>query len=67
MKWNKIKIGSKKIKSKFLLLPVTIGEETRWLEFAKIEYHYIGYGYLEETDKKTVSKTWNKWTAVAFL
>lgn len=34
------KLGTIKIKDVFLIVPMTIGDETRWLEYAKIKYMY---------------------------
>lgn len=43
MRWSGHREGDKKIVKKFLLLPLTIKYETRWLETATIEYCYIEY------------------------
>lgn len=47
MRWSEPSDGENKIVKKFLLLPLTINYETRWLEKVTIEYRYIeilGYG-----------------------
>jgi hypothetical protein len=43
MKWSskRPKIGDKRTVKKFLFLPKTIKEETRWLEWAIIEQQYL--------------------------
>lgn len=41
MRWEKNK--SKKIVKRFLIIPTTIGGETRWLEWAYIEKFYNDY------------------------
>lgn len=44
------KEGKLYIREYFAFLPVTIDNETRWLEFVKIEGHYInGLGYNDFT------------------
>lgn len=44
MRWQEPKLGDTRIQTKFLLLPLTIGYETRWLERAswKEVYHSSG-------------------------
>lgn len=43
MRWqNKVK-GERRIKTKFLLFPLTISRETRWLEYATMEEKYCDY------------------------
>lgn len=38
-KWKKAKCeGDRKVVRKFLLIPRTFNRETRWLEFANVEY-----------------------------
>ena len=37
MRWKNPKQGDRSTVTKFLLIPVTIGDETRWLEKATIE------------------------------
>ena len=63
MRWYEPKSGDRKVKRKFALLPITIGKETRWLEWVKIQYWfsdrdrvidsfthkaYITYGWIKE-------------------
>lgn len=40
MRWKAPGDGDVKIKKKFALLPITIGKETRWLEWVNIKYVY---------------------------
>ena len=40
MRWKEPNHGDIKIKKKFALFPITIGGETRWLEWVKIKYVY---------------------------
>lgn len=40
MRWREPQNGDTKIETAFLLLPVTIKDETRWLERATIKYEY---------------------------
>jgi len=43
MKWDHTpepELGDKRIYEKFLLLPLRIGDQTRWLEFTCIEQEY---------------------------
>ena len=43
--------GDERIVTKFLFLPKRIGEDTRWLEWAKIRQEVIvGMGYLTTRD-----------------
>lgn len=42
--------GDIKIVTKFLWLPVIIGNEFRWMEKATIKYEYIGYFDSSEWD-----------------
>jgi len=53
MKW-KTKLyssGDERVVTKFLFLPKRIGEDTRWLEWAKIRQEVIvGMGYLTTRD-----------------
>lgn len=43
MRWSEPSEGDKKIVTKFLLFPLTINFETRWLEKATIRYKYFNY------------------------
>lgn len=62
MRWAKnSKIGNTKTKHKFLLWPITIGGETRWLEFATIKYEYMEHGNALGGDLH-----WY-WTAIEFI
>lgn len=45
MRWSEHREGDKKIVKKFLLLPLTINYETRWLETVTIECRYKEYFY----------------------
>ena len=56
MRWeitkkNEPKEGDKRIISEFLIFPLTLGNEKRWLEKAKIEqiYTYNGSMYVQDT------------------
>jgi hypothetical protein len=40
MRWAKPKSGDVKIKKKFAILPITAGDEIRWLEFVTVKYKY---------------------------
>lgn len=40
MRWNKVKYGDTKVKRKFAILPITINDEVRWLEWVTIKYTY---------------------------
>lgn len=42
--WYPAEKGDKRIRSWFALFPVTIGNETRWLENVSVEYEYRFYG-----------------------
>lgn len=57
---NKPVLGDRKTVRKFLWLPVTIGLETRWLEYAtmEMEYRYFHSPVLES--KATVKVYWWK-------
>lgn len=46
MRWQEPKDGDEKIVKKFALLPITLGRETRWLEFVTIKYIYAGYHHI---------------------
>ena len=37
--------GDKRVVKRFLILPLTINKETRWLEFVKIEQHAYDVDY----------------------
>ena len=58
----KPKTRDSKQKVKFLLFPKRIDNETRWLEFAKIEYRYLSYctydDYGPEYDQKWFAVEW---------
>lgn len=41
---DKIEIGKKRIRKKFLFLPKTIKNEWRWLEYAEFEEEFIAVG-----------------------
>lgn len=41
MRFNNPKVGDYRIKRKFLLLPKSLTEETRWLEWADIVQIYV--------------------------
>ncbi len=43
MRWHRPKTGDTRIIKKFLLLPKTIGNQTRWLEWANIVQKYAYY------------------------
>lgn len=40
MRWTKTSYGDVKIKKKFAILPITIGDEVRWLEWVTVKYVY---------------------------
>ena len=42
MKWYKPAHGSAKIRSRFALFPIRIGNEIRWLEKVTVMYSYDG-------------------------
>jgi len=42
MRWPVPSYGDTKIVTKFMWLPISAGNETRWLETATILYHYTG-------------------------
>ena len=50
MRKVKPQYGSTRIVSRFLIFPVTIGNETRWLERARIKQEYKQGGYAEDGD-----------------
>jgi hypothetical protein len=50
----------RKIIQKFLWLPLTIGNETRWLETAELEYRVVRFDDF-------MMNTKYKWEAVKFL
>lgn len=41
MRWTKKKDGDKRVVERFALVPITIGDETRWLEWCTIAQTYI--------------------------
>lgn len=43
MKWIEPKSGDIKTKRKFALLPITIGKETRWLEWVVVQYRFSDF------------------------
>lgn len=45
MMWREPELHSVKIVKKFALFPITVGEETRWLEWVNIKYVYYGKKY----------------------
>ena len=45
MMWREPELYSVKIVKKFALFPITVGEETRWLEWVNIKYVYYGKTY----------------------
>ena len=58
MRWFKPTCGDTKIKKKFAILPIKIGNETRWLECVTVKYVYdsncyniIGWYATEFVDK----------------
>lgn len=60
-------LGDEKIVKKFLIFPLTIDRETRWLEVAKIKYLYVKkytYYYYNELIKVY---PYYKWEPVAFM
>ena len=60
-------LGDEKIVKKFLIFPLTIDGETRWLEVVKIKYLYVkkyGYDYYNEFIEVY---SYYKWEPVAFL
>ena len=48
------KLGNTKSEVKFLLFPKRLDNETRWLEFAKIEYS----SYLSNKGQKWLATSW---------
>lgn len=40
MRWTKAQYGNEKIKKKFAILPVTVKNEVRWLEWVVVKYRY---------------------------
>ena len=40
MRWTEPENGDVKIKRKFAILPISVGKETRWLEWVTIKYVY---------------------------
>jgi len=40
MRWIKAQYGDEKIKRKFAILPITVDDEVRWLEWATVKYTY---------------------------
>lgn len=45
MKWSEPQQNDERIIIRFLILPLTIDYETRWLEFVKIKQRYDEYRY----------------------
>ena len=41
MKFIKPELGTRRVKQWFALLPVTIGNETRWLEYVVVGQEYM--------------------------
>lgn len=41
MRWSYPKDGERRTISKFLIVPVQVGREMRWLEWATMEQRYI--------------------------
>ncbi len=39
-KWKSPEAGDKKIKRKFLIFPLCIDDDCRWLKMVKVEYEY---------------------------
>lgn len=54
MRWTKSKltVSDRVIKRKFLWFPTTINYETRWLEWARIEYEWV---YVDDFGRKVYS------------
>ena len=46
MRWHYPALGEEKTVRKFLLLPLTVNGETRWLEMAMIKYCYHRDGWI---------------------
>ena len=40
MRWTKTQYGDVKIKKKFAILPISINNEVRWLEWVTVKYEY---------------------------
>lgn len=40
MRWIEPKDGDIKVKKKFVIIPITINGETRWLEWVTVKYRY---------------------------
>lgn len=57
MRWKEPSVGDVKVLTKFLLLPLEINFETRWLETATIKYVYVS-GHVD---------SYNYWRPIEFL
>lgn len=56
MRWKNKQNGDIRIKEKFILFPITLDGETRWLEWVKLEEKYSFCPY-----------TMNEWVPIRFI
>lgn len=67
MRWKKkdkssYQSGDLRIVSFFAILPLTVGEETRWLEQVTVKQVYVDYCYLGDGDFESPY-----WKTIAFI
>lgn len=58
MRWKQPQWGDTRIIKRFALFPITVGSETRWLEWCYIKQHYGITMWLEDgfVDKEALNE-----------
>lgn len=64
MRWIEPRPGDEKIVKKFALFPITICEETRWLEWVTIKYVYRSYAHTDMYGDRYLAYRWSKETFI---
>lgn len=66
MRWNKPKSGDTKIKRKFALLPITIGKETRWMEWVTVRYEFSDWNLYRDPVMRKIYRRYG-WFECEFI